>query len=50
MIRLRKAAERGPVVERYFRAVEIAPPGEKDAVQIVSRVKGQFRAIPRCHL
>lgn len=37
-----EAVQRDPVVERYFRAVEIAPPGEKDAIQILSAIKEQY--------
>lgn len=38
----REAVQRDPVVERYFRAVEIVPPSEKDAIQILHAVKEQF--------
>ena len=38
----RDAVQRDPVVERYFRAVEILPPGEKDAIQILSGIKKQY--------
>jgi len=38
----REAVHRDPVVERYFRAVEIVPPGEKDAIQILHAVKHQY--------
>src|SRR5579864_2918620 len=38
----REAIQRDPVVERYFRAVEIAPPGEKHAIQILGAVKEQY--------
>jgi ATP-dependent Clp protease ATP-binding subunit ClpC len=38
----REAVQRDPVVERYFRAVEIVPPGEKDAIQVLHAVKEQY--------
>jgi ATP-dependent Clp protease ATP-binding subunit ClpC len=38
----RQAVQRDPVVERYFRAVEILPPGEKDAIQILTVIKNQY--------
>jgi len=38
----REAVERDPVVERYFRAVQIVPPGEKDAILILQAVKAQY--------
>jgi ATP-dependent Clp protease ATP-binding subunit ClpC len=38
----REAVQRDPVVERYFRAVEIVPPGEKDAIQILHAVQEQY--------
>jgi ATP-dependent Clp protease ATP-binding subunit ClpC len=38
----RDAVQRDPVVERYFRAVETLPPGEKDAIQILSAIKKQY--------
>ena len=38
----REAVQRDPVVERYFRAVEIVPPGEKDAIQILLTIKDQY--------
>jgi ATP-dependent Clp protease ATP-binding subunit ClpC len=37
-----EAVQRDPVVERYFRAVDIAPPGEKDAIQILGAIKEQY--------
>jgi ATP-dependent Clp protease ATP-binding subunit ClpC len=37
-----EAVQRDPVVERYFRAVEIVPPSEKDAIQILGAIKKQF--------
>ena len=38
----REAVQRDPVVERYFRAVQIVPPGENDALQILLAVKEQY--------
>jgi ATP-dependent Clp protease ATP-binding subunit ClpC len=37
-----QAAQRDPVVERYFRAVEIVPPSETDAIQILGAIKKRF--------
>ena len=37
-----QAVQRDPVVERYFRAVEIVPPSEKDAIQILGVIKKRF--------
>jgi ATP-dependent Clp protease ATP-binding subunit ClpA len=38
----REAVQRHPVVERHFRAVQIAPPGEEDASQICMSAKPQL--------
>ncbi len=38
----REAVQRDPAVERYFRAVQISPPDEKDSVLILLREKEQY--------
>jgi ATP-dependent Clp protease ATP-binding subunit ClpC len=38
----RDAVQRDPAVERYFRAVQISPPDEKDSVLILLREKEQY--------
>ncbi len=38
----REAVQRDPVVERYFRVVQISPPDEKDSVLILLREKEKY--------
>ena len=38
----RAAVERDPVVERHFRAIEIAPPNEQDTILILARLKREL--------